>query len=365
MSDQNDKCILSMGDLTDMLRKIGLEDDPDWIAVILFVRNIIARLECLNESDKSSLQREILDIINCRDKSKDRLSRAVKTIETSLTSGLSKKLDQTRDKLAREQKLSSNLLNQLQSIVSELKGSMEKHTLRIENFGENTISDIQAQKDPQEIISTIRKSIQVMIRDSRKEAQVWEQRARVLERTAMFDHLLTRIFNRGVFDSYLKRTVQVHKSKQTPSMCLLMIDVDNFKGINDKWGHQVGDDVLRTLSKIIKSHADLYQGIVCRYGGEELAVIFEDAGESEALQRAEALRIDTQNYEFIPKRKNGKIFTPIHFTISIGVAELDREKMDENDLIGAADKALYLAKAQGKNQVVKYSDVACLLPKSD
>ncbi|MFP4168228.1 MAG: GGDEF domain-containing protein [Desulfonatronovibrionaceae bacterium] len=362
MSADNIKHGLSMQELQDLLTRIGLEDDPDWIAVILFVRNVIIRLSCLTEKDKSILQREIFSILEDAAPPRERLARAYKTIEDYLTSEMDRQLKRTKDDLAREQKISSDLLSQLHSILKDLKGSVERQTQRMESFGETTIADIQAKKDPQEIVSSIRSSIQEMIQEAKGEAKIWEQRARMLERTAMFDHLLTNIFNRGVFDSYLKKTTALHREKELP-LSLLMIDVDDFKAINDKWGHQVGDDVLQALSKVIRSQAELHKGVVCRYGGEELSVIFENTPEEKAVEQAETLRLLTQEYNFIPRKKTGEVDSPIHFTISIGTASMHGEDWEASDLIGAADRALYQAKSQGKNQVVAYSDVACALPR--
>ncbi len=360
MVDKKKDCALDLQELTRMLREIGLEDDPDWIAVILFVRNIVGRLSILDEEKKASLQKNILNILEENSPSTDRLSKALHTIEEYLCSGFSIQLDKVKQELAEEQRYSDNLLGQLKTIVSDLKGSVDRQTQRMEDFGENTIAEIEADKDPREIVSSIRSSVTHMIQEARKEAQVWEQRAKTLEQSAMFDHLLTDIFNRGVFDNYLQRSVQLHLKKQKP-LSLLMIDVDDFKTVNDKWGHQVGDDLLRTLSKIIKSHADMYLGAPCRYGGEELTVIFEDTSESEAAQRAEAIRKDTEKYNFIPRSPSGQVSDPIHFTISVGVASLEKHDWEAHDLIGAADQAMYQAKSHGKNQVVIYSDVACPL----
>jgi len=362
MTGDKIKHSLNMQELRELLGKIGLDDDPDWIAIILFVRNVITRLDYLSGKDKCDLQHEVFQILESRTDSEEKLKKAYETIAKYLTTETSRQLKETRDQLTREQQLSSDLLNQLQSILRDLKGSVDRQTRRIETFGESTIADIQAEKDPQEIISTIRSSIKDMIREARSEAKIWEQRARMLEHTAMFDHLLTNIFNRGVFDSYLKKTTQLHREKKLP-LSLLMIDVDDFKGINDKWGHQVGDDVLQALSKVIRSQAELHKGIVCRYGGEELAVIFENTAEKEALEQAETLRMLTESYDFIPRKETGEVSSPIHFTISVGVATLTDEDWQASDLIGASDRALYKAKSEGKNRAVAYSDMACALPR--
>jgi len=126
-------------------------------------------------------------------------------------------------------------------------------------------------------------------------------------------------------------------------LSLLFLDIDDFKKVNDTRGHRVGDLVLKALGSYLQDavrHADL----VCRYGGEEFVVLLAETGSEQALISAERLREGVSQIAVeLPEEK-------LHFTISIGVAEL-QPGMDGDGLVKAADEALYRAKQTGKNRV--------------
>ena len=122
-----------------------------------------------------------------------------------------------------------------------------------------------------------------------------------------------------------------------------MVDIDHFKLINDKYGHPVGDKVLQKVS--ITLQACLRDSdVVCRYGGEEFCLILPECSADGARKTAERIRrsIASQTY------------SGIHITISLGVASLDANSDNLSELLGQADKALYNAKASGRNCVIVY-----------
>ncbi|MCA1743847.1 MAG: GGDEF domain-containing protein, partial [Desulfovibrionales bacterium] len=223
----------------------------------------------------------------------------------------------------------------------------------LSEFSEKTITDIESQQDPDSIIKYIRGTITKIVADARKEAMDWESRAKNLENIAKYDNLLKNLYNRGYFDEYLQSTVDAHLASERP-LSLLMIDVDNFKNINDVWGHLIGDDVLKALAKLIRKHSDMGGGVPCRYGGEELCMIFDNTDEELAMARAEELRKDVETYNFVPRKKSGELGEAIRFTISVGVSAL-KSDYDASSLISAADKAMYKAKGDGRNKVVCHS----------
>jgi diguanylate cyclase (GGDEF)-like protein len=137
-------------------------------------------------------------------------------------------------------------------------------------------------------------------------------------------------------------------------LSLLMLDLDDFKQINDTHGHLQGDEVLRTMGKVLRSES---RGVdePARYGGEEFVVGLPETGPEGALELAERIRSHLEQ-EAIPKLDGGKA---LHVTASVGVASLPQAASEVNDLVAAADAALYAAKRGGKNQVV----VAPTLPK--
>jgi diguanylate cyclase (GGDEF)-like protein len=157
---------------------------------------------------------------------------------------------------------------------------------------------------------------------------------------------LTRIANRGSFDRALRRMMSSAKRAGTP-LSLAMIDIDNFKKINDTHGHPVGDRVLLCaamwLGKGIR-HTDF----LARYGGEEFVVVFSDAkiAQAEARMTEVLAQIAGQSYDYETDGKKGKV----QFTVSCGVTEFASGD-EEADLVRRADEALYDAKHKGKNRV--------------
>ncbi|UUV17206.1 GGDEF domain-containing protein [Fusobacteria bacterium ZRK30] len=152
---------------------------------------------------------------------------------------------------------------------------------------------------------------------------------------------LTKIYNRKYIleklGSEIEKAIRVHEK---PSV--VMLDVDDFKRINDKYGHQTGDEVLKKISEFIKSNlreVDLFG----RYGGEEFIIILPETNIEKSFDIAERIREEVETIRY----DNENIKT----TISLGVVEVADESQDE--IIRKVDKLLYKAKARGKNRVEK------------
>jgi diguanylate cyclase (GGDEF)-like protein len=174
-----------------------------------------------------------------------------------------------------------------------------------------------------------------------------------LRRLAAYDPL-TGLANRGHLEQRLQEAQSAAQRHKRPA-ALLMFDLDHFKKVNDTYGHQAGDDVLRALARLVSTHAIQYDGFSARYGGEELVVVMPGMDLDRAAVKAEALRADVERYDF-RVRTNGQLSeTPLKFTVSVGVARM-KVGWNSGDLIGAADGALYQAKNSGRNR-------ACSAPK--
>ena len=128
-------------------------------------------------------------------------------------------------------------------------------------------------------------------------------------------------------------------------LALIILDIDHFKRVNDTYGHQCGDFVLKELAKIIKEEVREVD-ISCRYGGEEFTVILPETDLEGASTLAERLRESVEEHSFLFKKQLLKI------TISLGVAELSPSLSGIEELINLADIALYQAKEGGRNKVV-------------
>lgn len=155
---------------------------------------------------------------------------------------------------------------------------------------------------------------------------------------------LTGLSNRRFFDKQIGLAFEKAVAGSEP-LSLLMIDVDYFKQFNDTFGHQKGDEVLRHVAKRLLSESRKGD-VVCRYGGEEFALILKQTGENTAKELAERLR-HSINSEPVAGEK---------LTVSIGVAGLDNTKFrNPIELCRAADAALYTAKAQGRDRTIGFS----------
>ncbi|QLF92425.1 diguanylate cyclase [Pseudomonas sp. ABC1] len=164
------------------------------------------------------------------------------------------------------------------------------------------------------------------------------------------DHL-TDLHNRRRFDDSLQREVARALREQLP-LSLFMLDMDGFKTYNDHYGHQAGDECLRLLADIFRSGLFRPADLICRYGGDEFAVILPQTDATAALLVAERLRQRVQQAN-LPHALNGSGC----ITVSIGTASLDplaaAASVSEHcvNLLLAADAALYKAKRNGRNQV--------------
>ncbi len=157
---------------------------------------------------------------------------------------------------------------------------------------------------------------------------------------------LTGVSNRRRFDEYLQ--YEWHRCARSGcSLTLLMIDVDNFKALNDAHGHPAGDAVLIKLARIFKSCLQRSQDLVARYGGEEFVCLVPDVNQAQAELLAQRL---VHAVAQIPMETPGP---RLSVTISLGfVVTVPREEIRPELFLEAADQRLYQAKAQGKNRAV-------------
>ena len=182
----------------------------------------------------------------------------------------------------------------------------------------------------------------VAIKQDITERKKQEEQIRYL---AMND-ALTALPNRRAFDAMVQRTV--HESDGRVQSALLIIDVDDFKLVNDSAGHTVGDQLLAELAQLLQRH--LRAGdFLGRLGGDEFVIILQHATEEMAVEIAERLRHAVETFRF------RELDTVVDVTISAGVAMLERG-LDARTLLSRADSAMYMAKDRGKNRVVTWHD---------
>ncbi len=181
-----------------------------------------------------------------------------------------------------------------------------------------------------------------MLRSSRDEI---ERKNSELEILATQDALTGCLNRRAFFERFDVHWRTAH-TNGTPLSCI-MIDNDHFKNVNDTYGHHIGDEVLRRVSKAIREmHED--HGLVCRYGGEEFCVVFPNMTLQEAIDEAERTRKAIEAIKFEEPAE-------LKLTASLGVSELRFDPADPQELINQADACLYVAKREGRNRVISYN----------
>lgn len=158
---------------------------------------------------------------------------------------------------------------------------------------------------------------------------------------------LTGAKNRRYFDQRLCEEV-AHSKRYKLSLSLLLLDVDHFKKINDTYGHKIGDEVLKNLSALVMEMVR-DSDIVARYGGEEIAIIAPSTPREEAELLAERLRSAIEKTTMATIDATQEV---VQVTASIGVCSLGLIVQDRDALIEETDRALYMAKNQGRNRVI-------------
>jgi len=166
-----------------------------------------------------------------------------------------------------------------------------------------------------------------------------EEKSEFIAETSTKDEL-TGLYLRDVFDIFLNKLVEENK-RNSEKLTLLMFDIDDFKKVNDTYGHQKGDEVLSTVGEIFNSSIR-EMDFAARYGGEELSIIMPNTIADDAYLIANKIREDISKVDF----------GGFGITISIGISEINEDINTAESLISYADQALYQAKNSGKNKVI-------------
>lgn len=186
--------------------------------------------------------------------------------------------------------------------------------------------------DDIEIVARVRSALRYKLHQDR------------LMEMAMHDSL-TGLYNHRLLIELLERELATGRRKAQPvSFC--MADIDHFKSLNDRFGHQAGDQVLKEISALLASGLRKSDP-VGRYGGEEFGIVLGGCSPDKAQGLCERLRQSIETHTFTVMGQ------PVHVTVSLGLAHADPdEEISETDLIRKADEALYRAKAAGRNRLV-------------
>ncbi len=229
-------------------------------------------------------------------------------------------------------------LKDRETSVKELRENIEDQTVK--GMLTKVIEELQ-------LIRKQNEHLKEKLEESNQQIKRLTKELEATRKEAMTD-FLTQVANRGSFDRAIFDMVHDFYNRNYP-FALLMLDIDNFKQINDTYGHQAGDYVLRELAKVIKEQLRA-RDLIARYGGEEFAVLLPGVTFSQAIRIAERIRKAVEKHLFKYEDRD------IPVTVSVGVAVM-RDGLDETSIVEKADQALYLAKKSGKNCVKTDLDV--------
>ena len=181
------------------------------------------------------------------------------------------------------------------------------------------------------------------IETARQEIEALKNELKSTKKEATTDHL-TGLFNRRVFESIYEEFAQ---NSNDDVLAVIMMDIDKFKTFNDTHGHNMGDQILKFVGKLLKKECEM-PAVPVRFGGEEFIILCPTIEMSKVVELAERIRIKLSSVSFV-SNKTGKKISPI--TASFGIAVWDNDE-SVTGFIERADKALYCAKDNGRNQVV-------------
>ncbi|MEO8072187.1 MAG: GGDEF domain-containing protein, partial [Acidobacteriota bacterium] len=174
-----------------------------------------------------------------------------------------------------------------------------------------------------------------------------------IRRLIYHDDLTGLLSSRSFFSELRREAAHAQQDKKT--FCVLMMDIDFFKNVNDTYGHLTGSKNLEEIGLAITRNLRVGD-VAARVGGEEFAAFLLDADLAQGIVAAERIRTEVEDYNFSIIRQ-GKVSDAHHVTISIGVACFPKDSKDPIELIEMADSALYRAKREGRNRVCTYQDV--------
>lgn len=224
----------------------------------------------------------------------------------------------------------------LEDVNDQLKE--EKTKEEISSILNHVLSDTREMLDQNE-------HLEDLLQNSAKAMEILRRDLEIARREALTDSL-TGLSNRKAFDQAVRRIAAETKDKDHETFTLILLDIDHFKGFNDTFGHQVGDQVLKLVARSLKEGVK-GRDVAARYGGEEFAIILPETTLQGGVKVGELLREEVAKKEVV-NRATGKRLARI--TLSAGVAEYVKSEPIEN-LVSRADSALYAAKHNGRNQV--------------
>lgn len=236
-----------------------------------------------------------------------------------------------------------NVKSEAGKLLSSFKSMLNEVYILKEEKEKTQIAMLKEVRKSEKLKSEFLKNAEKMVTERTVELTKAQEE---LEKLARID-ALTSIYNRRVFDEVFEREFSLAKRTKN-DLSLLIIDVDNFKKFNDRYGHQKGDKCLQDISSCMQMHAQRITDILTRYGGEEFTIIMSHTDRKTALKIAEKIRTEIEGLTIPHEDSSWK-----KVTVSIGGTTLvDGMNISYEQLFDMADKALYEAKETGRNKIV-------------
>ena len=329
--------------LCSTLDKLGVPRDSKWRALILYMRSI-ADFDFLSDMQKSKIQSLVVEILQMRRFDEESFKQIVERQERIISQPWHDKLQAALDE-------TEMLLKHAQLALGRRKGDLQ-------SLERSTVETVEKERDIELIIGNIKKGFHEVI-------SLMEEDAKNLVQLSQTDEL-TGLSNRRAFEQSIEQMVDEARTLQLP-LCLVMIDIDNFKRFNDEHGHLIGDQALKAIGLLLnefvrqKSEKLDRKFFAGRFGGEEFALLMPGTNLEEAVILAEALRARTEKFNFTIRDPEGlPLACGIKISVSLGVAQYAQNWSSafSRRLIDAADQALYQAKSEGRNRVCVYHGMA-------
>jgi diguanylate cyclase len=240
-------------------------------------------------------------------------------------------------------------LNQTLTSASETDVRIKDQLIRLETMAQgSSTSDLK-----REVLATVvsvaqfieerKKTDHTRVEDLGAKVRLLGEELETARKDSEVDPL-TRLFNRRAFDAFLARTVELSHAFEQPA-CMLLVDLDRFKPINDTFGHQTGDQVLSNLADVLSRIFLRKNDLVARYGGDELAVVLRETSLRDGLTLADRM---LRGVRAVRLEREG---TSLAMTVSVGIAQLAPGE-DAATWLARTDRALYQAKNAGRDRVV-------------
>ena len=348
--------LISCNHVCAALKEKGLPYDSVWLQIGHII-NHIDKITCLNDEQKQKVRQAFDDyLVRLRKKDKaevDRLGREfLAEIDRMKNAEMARSLKIEQDFNAELINAISKNLHQLYSIIGRNDACG-----MIDSLKADTLNSIRSAKNRGDILKIVEagfNDVNSRVKTAQEKMELSMESLLVLESNAIIDKL-TGIFNRRFFDQELPKVVQTFLDKEGKvPFSLLLIDIDKFKEVNDTYGHQIGDKVLKEVGRVILSNLRKID-FPCRYGGDEILILLPQASGLEARRLSERLSKELSELRIpVPFSKTKEL----RVTMSIGVSTFPQDGSTMDGLLEKADDALYWVKSHGRGAIALYSDVA-------